>query len=98
MERLKLKESDRIKAIIDMLTIAGIRVELENSNLIIYGGLAKGGEFDGGNDHRTVMSSAILSSYAIGESKIIGAQVVDKSYPDFFRDLITLGGKVDVDI
>ena len=44
------------------------------------------------------MSSAILSLYASGSSKIVGAQVVDKSYPEFFSDLIKLGGKVDVDI
>ncbi len=98
VERLRLKESDRIKAIIDMLTIAGIRVEIKDNDLIVYGGKVNGGEFDGGNDHRTVMSSAILSLYASGSSKIVGAQVVDKSYPEFFSDLIKLGGNVDVDI
>ena len=64
----------------------------------VVGGVVKGGVFDGGNDHRTVMSSAVLASNASGNSTIIGAEAHVKSYPQFFNDLIKLGGVIDVEI
>ena len=98
VERLKIKESDRLQAIIDMLTVCGIKTEVKDNSLIIEGGRPKGGEFFGGNDHRTVMSSAILAFHANGNSTIIGAEAVSKSYPDFFEQAKKLGGRVNVNI
>lgn len=95
VDRLRIKESDRVEAIIDMLTRAGIRAWVDGHDLHVVGGAPRGATFDGGNDHRTVMSEAVLASFADGESQILGAEVVDKSYPDFFRDLIALGGRVN---
>ena len=44
------------------------------------------------------MSSTILACYASGNSIIEDAGAVKKSYPDFYSDLKSLGGKFDVDI
>lgn len=98
VNRLKIKESDRLKAITDMLEIAGIKFKVDDDELKIYGGLVKGGSFSGGNDHRTVMSCAILSTNAIGESHITDAESISKSYPNFFEDYKTLGGIVNGNI
>lgn len=97
ISRLKYKESDRIKAITDMLTSARIKWELSDA-LTVYGGMPNGGKFDSKNDHRTAMSCAVLAAYAKGNSLIEGAEAVKKSYPNFYKDFISLGGKVNVDI
>lgn len=98
VERLKLKESDRLKAITDMLTLSGIEWKLSDEELKIFGGRPHGGIFDGGNDHRTVMSCAILAAFTDSSSKITGIEAVNKSYPNFFDDFKKTGGKCDVDI
>lgn len=98
IERLRLKESDRALAIINMLNLSGIKAEIVGSDIVIYGGEPKGAVFDGGNDHRTVMSASILATFAKGNSTVLGSQAVEKSYPDFFEDFKNLGGKVNVHI
>ncbi len=96
IDRLKYKESDRIAAVINCLTAAGIKVETDGNTLVIYGGRPTGGVFDSVNDHRTAMSAAVLAAYAEGNSAIRGAEAVDKSYPLFFEDFVDLGGKINV--
>ncbi len=91
VERLKIKESDRLSAIINFLTQAGIKCESNNNSLIVQKGKFVGGVFDGCNDHRIVMTLAILGSLCGLE--IIGAEAVNKSYPLFFEDFKKLGGK-----
>ena len=39
------------------------------------------------------MSAAVMAAVAIGESQIIGAEAVEKSYPTFFADYKVVGGK-----
>ena len=96
IERLKFKESDRIIAITDMLTAAGIKHACDVEKLEIFGGKVHGGEFDSKNDHRTAMSCAILAAGADGDSIIECAESVAKSYPDFYEDYKAIGGKADV--
>ena len=93
IERLKIKESDRVFSTIEMLKSFGIKAEEKESSIMIYGGKAKGGVISSFNDHRIVMASAILASVACGESKILDAGAVDKSYPTFFTDYNSVGGK-----
>ena len=96
--RLTLKESDRISGIISNLKRANIKAEFDGKDLKVYGGLVKNGEFLGENDHRTVMSASILALSVSGESQILGAEAVNKSYPQFFKDVVTLGGIVNGEI
>ena len=98
VERLRIKESDRAKGIVDTLSQAGAQVELDNNQITILGTTPKCAVFDGKNDHRTVMSSAVLALLVDGESKIIGAEAVNKSYPTFFEKVKSLGGEINVDI
>ncbi len=94
-ERLRLKESDRIKTTIAALGVMGIKTEERPDGMIIYGGKPHGGTVDGANDHRIVMAFSVAAAYASGESLIEGAQAIEKSYPEFFKDFNTLGGKTE---
>lgn len=93
VHRLQMKESDRLGAILATLGAVGIECRHAEDNLIIEGGLPTGSTIAGGNDHRTVMSAAILAAYCTGESDISDAEAVAKSYPAFWQDYATLGGK-----
>ena len=92
IERLKIKESDRVQTTQAMLEAFGIESSCDGNALKIKGGKPKGGIMDSFNDHRIVMSSAVLASGAKGESLITNAQAVSKSYPTFFEDYNSLGG------
>lgn len=96
VNRLKYKESDRLCAIIDFLNKAQIAVKYFDDTLIITGGEPVGNEFNSFNDHRIAMCEAILACYAKGNSKIDDIDCVKKSYPEFFEDLLSLGGKSHV--
>ena len=98
VDRLKIKESDRLLGIINNLAKAGVKAEYKKGNLYIDGSSPKGNVFSGDNDHRTVMSAIVLATFAKGESTILGAQAIEKSYPNFISDYKKLGGIVNGDI
>ena len=62
--------------------------------MIINGCALKGGVVNSFNDHRIVMSAAVLSSICENLVEIIDSQVVNKSYPMFFEDFKKLNGNV----
>ena len=93
IQRLRIKESDRVLSTIEMLKAFGIKATEEDDQIIIFGGNIKGGKVNSFNDHRIVMSGAVLGAVASDESEILGAEAVEKSYPTFFSDYISLGGK-----
>ena len=92
-ERLRIKESDRIKTTLAVLTAMGIKTEEKPDGMIIYGGQPRGAVIDGANDHRIVMSAAVGAAFAEGESIITGTDAINKSYPEFFEDFKKIGGK-----
>lgn len=94
--RLRIKESDRLAAVSALIRNLGGAAEEFSDRLIIHGGGLRGGEVDGMNDHRIVMSAAIAALFCKEPVIIRGAQAVDKSYPNFFKDLEKLGGRYDV--
>lgn len=93
VERLKIKESDRLAEILTTLQAAGIVAKYENGKLLITGGIPKGGKFFAANDHRMAMMQTILAAHAKGDSEIVGAECVSKSYPMFYEDFLRVGGK-----
>ena len=94
--RLRLKESDRIVTMKNLILSLGGRAEEEEDKLIVYGGSVKGGECDGANDHRIVMAAAIAGAYSQNGVLISGSEAVNKSYPGFFKDFELAGGKAHV--
>lgn len=94
--RLRYKESDRLSAMKDLINGLGGRAEDTEDGLIIKGRRLKGGKADGRNDHRVVMSAAVLALACEGPVSISCAEAADKSYPDFWNDFKALGGRCDV--
>ncbi len=93
IERLRIKESDRIESTMATLKAFGVTCATDGHALAIYGANVKAGKIDSFNDHRIVMASAVLASGADGRSEIHNAQAVEKSYPNFFEHLTAVGGK-----
>ncbi len=93
--RLRLKESDRLQAILTVLRAFGIRAAAQADELHIWGGKPRGAAVDSFNDHRVAMMAAVLAAGAEGPTVIDGADCVSKSYPAFFEDYRALGGVAD---
>ena len=95
--RLRLKESDRLATVTKMLTALGGQAEEGPDWLAIPGTrFLKGGTVDGANDHRIVMAAAIAATRCTGPVTILGAEAVNKSYPNFWEEYKRLGGIFDV--
>lgn len=92
VDRLMIKESNRLQAIIDNLKSAHIKTKYAKDTLYIYGKKVKGANFCGFNDHRMVMSSCVLASNAKGKSSVSDVEAVSKSYPNFFEHLTAING------
>ena len=93
--RLRDKESDRLSAITDVMRGLGSDVIQTEDGLVIRGSTAlKGGQVSSHGDHRIAMAAAIAATNCTKEVEILGADAVSKSYPGFFDDFRSLGGKV----
>ncbi len=93
-ERLRFKESDRLRAVSTVLTGLGADIEeLEAGLLIRSRGPIRGGTADSFGDHRIVMMAAAAACISEGDVTVIGAEAVRKSYPRFFDDYNKLGGE-----
>ena len=96
-ERLRIKECDRLAAMRDCLSRLGADIEETDDGLIINGvSSLSGAEVDGYNDHRIVMSMAVAAAAAREDIIISDMESINKSYPSFFEDYESLGGKKDV--
>ena len=93
--RLANKESDRAKAIVEMLTQMGVKASVEGDELVVEGhslaqrllaqGLLKGGEYTSHHDHRMVMALKVASLGADSPICIDDETCVEKSFPDFLE-------------
>lgn len=96
-ERLRIKESDRLQAVSQAIKACGGDIEETKDGLIIRGAKAlKGGKTLGCNDHRIVMSMAAAAVGSEKEIYVTDPMSINKSYPDFFEDYNSLGGKANV--
>ncbi len=85
---LRVKESDRIAALVAGFRALGIDADERADGFVIQGaGAPAGGVADAQGDHRMAMAFAIAALGARGESRIAGADAVVISYPGFFETL-----------
>lgn len=95
LERLAFKESNRILSTKDMLEACGVKVLADDKSLTIIGPTDyQVGSIKTCNDHRIVMSSAVLSlvcPYVLVDE----IKPVNKSFPNFFTIYQNLGGVVN---
>ena len=94
--RVRIKESDRLKAIATELNKIGAEVIEREDSLLIHGKpWLKGGIVNSWNDHRIAMAMAIASIRCNEKLTIQDSGAVKKSYPEFYEDFKSLGGKVN---
>lgn len=96
-ERLKIKESNRLETTAALINNIGGSAEVTPDGLIIRPtGRMTGGTVESYGDHRIAMAAAVAATGTSGGVVIKGAEAVEKSYPDFFKDYKNLGGVFDV--
>lgn len=96
-ERLRIKECDRLKATAELLNNLGGKVKELSDGLEITGvSSLKGGNINGYNDHRIVMSAAVCAARSDEDITATFAMSINKSYPDFYIDYNSIGGKANV--
>lgn len=94
--RVRIKESDRLKAISSELNKLGADIKETKDGLIINGvSTLTGGEVESWNDHRIAMALAVAATRAKGDVVINDSEAVTKSYPGFWEDFKALGGVVN---
>lgn len=91
--RLRFKESDRLSGLAELVSSLGGQAFAGDDCLTVLGGGLDGGVFDARGDHRLAMAAVIAASASARGAAVIGAEAVNKSYPGFFRDFASLGGR-----
>lgn len=93
-EELRVKETDRIEAVVDVLSTLGAKIEGTNDGFIIQGKTTlKGGYIRSYHDHRIAMMGAIGALIAKSNVTIDDISSINVSYPQFFSDMQQLIGK-----
>jgi 3-phosphoshikimate 1-carboxyvinyltransferase len=93
--RLRFKESDRVAAMTGGLRVMGIKVRRGDDSLMIEGGRPRGGTIDPHQDHRIAMALSVLGMVAEGETTVLDADCVSKSYPMFWDDMVRIGAEIE---
>ena len=95
--RLRIKESDRLEAMVTNLTKIGAKIKVDGDRVEITGQptLKGGKEVSSFKDHRIAMAMAIASIRCDEPIILDDETVVSKSFPNFFECFTKLGGKVE---
>ena len=94
IQRLRLKESDRVSSTVNMICQLGGKAEATEDSLTVFGTGLRGGTVDSVNDHRIAMAAAIAATVCKEPVTILQAQATNKSYPSFWEEYRRLGGSV----
>ena len=91
-QELKVKETNRIRAVVDEFNKCGIDITETDDGMIINGGKSiHGADFKTYGDHRMAMSLTVLAQLGDGESTLDDSDCACVSYPTFFDDFYKLG-------
>lgn len=91
-QELKVKETNRIRAVVDEFNKCGIDITETDDGMIINGGKSiHGADFKTYGDHRMAMSLTVLAQLADSESTLDDSDCACVSYPTFFDDFYKLG-------
>ncbi len=95
VSRLAHKESDRGITLQDEFGKMGLKVDLDGDLMYVHGGNGlKGTLVHSRHDHRIAMACAVAALRAEGDTTIEEAYAINKSYPDFYDHIKTLGAQV----
>ena len=95
VNRLAYKESNRGRALQEEFEKMGIKIDLEEDIMKVYGGKGlTGSVVNSHHDHRIAMACAVAALKASGHTVIEEAEAVDKSFPDFYTKLGEAGVEI----
>lgn len=96
ISRLRIKESDRVKDMLDILSKFGVRYIEEDNELTIFKSdlIEYKDIIYPQKDHRLIMSTIVLLTLLGG--KIANTEAINKSYPSFLKDIKSLGVKYEI--
>jgi len=95
VSRLVYKESNRATALKNEFAKVGIAIEIIDDIMKIKGGNVEGGRVFSHDDHRIAMACAVAGLVSVKGVEIENSEAVEKSYPNFFDDLKSLGAKIE---
>ncbi len=95
IQRLRMKESDRVASVSNMMQSFGFPAVSTESTLTIGSGRFRSCTIDASGDHRIAMAAAIGATVADGPVTVLGAECVAKSYPAFWQEFNRLGGNYE---
>ena len=96
LKELKVKESDRLKLILENLKNCGVECKSENDDLFIYPSKnyqIKKNIIETEFDHRIAMAFAVMGT-KIGPLNIKEAISINTSFPNFINEINNLGGRI----
>lgn len=91
---LRVKESDRISAVVNMLRVNGVDVEETKDGFIVHGcngAIPGGGVVETQHDHRIAMSALVMGTASQKPISIDDVGMIATSYPDFMDHMTQLG-------
>lgn len=92
IHRLTHKESNRAQALLTEFRKLGVPIHLHEDEMIIEGpAKIRSARVDSHNDHRMAMAATVVALPGEAEMEIEKAACVNKSYPDFYQDMVKLG-------
>jgi 3-phosphoshikimate 1-carboxyvinyltransferase len=95
--RLAHKESNRAITLQEEFEKMGVEIILQDDLMLVKGTRkVKGTSVHSHHDHRIAMACAVAALKASGEMTIENADAIDKSYPDFYHHMISLGAAVSL--
>lgn len=95
VNRLAHKESNRGLTLQDEFGKMGVVIHLNDDIMLVEGGKGvKGATVHSRHDHRIAMACAVAALSASGETIIEDAEAINKSYPDFYEHIKSLGSSV----
>ena len=90
-QELRVKESNRIDGLVDELRKMGAQIEATADGFVVAGPTPLHGAIvEAYDDHRMAMALTVAGLIATGETTILGAECVSKTYPQFYDDLASL--------
>jgi 3-phosphoshikimate 1-carboxyvinyltransferase len=93
--RLTHKESNRALTLQEEFGKMGLTIELQDDLMLIKGGNGlRGASVHSHHDHRIAMACAVAALKAEGNTTIAKADAINKSYPDFYEHIRSLGAKL----
>lgn len=98
IQRLRLKESDRVESTVSTLSRLGANISVIDDEIVIHGktSLEGGVTLDSYNDHRIAMMISIAAMRCNKEIALLRPLAINKSYPTFFTDYRKTGGKYTI--